>query len=209
MLKRTLLVLVTLLSSGALAQEVVSITGTLTTVIGKPPLTANFSLRPLESGTAFELAGDGKFELKARLARTYDLWVHAEGFAPINRRVEVDATGKLDLGEVKLERTKLVTISVKLFGRDTPKAEVQQLTLDHGSCAQLRADDGSGCFFQLCLAQDGAMPLANTERARLFPLGTAIINDRSSARSLVAGKSFRLEFEDAWCAGELKVDAVK
>ncbi|MBL8911584.1 MAG: hypothetical protein JNM17_12900 [Archangium sp.] len=209
MLLRRLVLPLLLLSSSALAQEVISISGTLTTASGKAPLTANFSLRPRETGTAFELGSNGKFELKARLARSYDLWVNAEGFAPIVRAVEVDATGKLDLGEVRLERTKTVTFSVKLLGRDTAKATPQQVTMDFGGCAHLRADDGSGCYFQLCLNQEGATPLAFTQRASLQPVGSTVVDERSTTRALAVGKSFRLDFEDPWCAGELKVDAVK
>jgi hypothetical protein len=230
-MKKTTLVLslLSLLAMAAPPQKesgvtVVTLRGSLV-ANGKPVTTARFFLSPTQSDTVLELDKAGRFEVKAVTSREYAVSIDADGFAPIRRTVELDARGVGEMGVVKLELLRTVKASVQVAPRGTlATAPVQEIELRHGSCANVRAQDDSGCLLTFCVNQEG--PLLQVTRdwaaARLRPLGKITLADAAAHLpkgtfvtgegelvSLEKGETFSAESTDPYCGGLLHVDEVR
>lgn len=191
---------------------------------GKPVTAARFYLAPQESHTALELDKAGRFEVKAIASREYTVNIDADGYAPLRRTVELDDKGVGDLGAVKLDALKTARASVVVAPRGSlAGAKVQKVELRHGSCANVRAQDDSGCLLAFCVSQDGpALQVARYSGAQLRPVGKVSIADAvaqlpkgtfvtgdQQTVTLEEGAAFAAEPGDPYCGAVLRVDAVK
>lgn len=195
------------------------------TAKGKPVTVARFQVTPSESHLVLELDKTGKFEVKAVASREYVVDIEAEGHAPLRRTIELDERGVGELGAVKLDPLKRAKATVVVAPRGSLAGAVtQELELRHGSCANVRAQDDSGCLLTFCVNQEGPqlqippyntggqpqllgkMPLAGAE-ARL-PKGTFVTGEQSTL-PLREGETWAVTLRDPYCAALLHVDEVK
>lgn len=220
-----MLALATLLSADAADPKetsmIVTVKGALLAE-GKPVTDAHFALRPTSSHTAVDVAKSGSFTIKAVASRSYVVDVWAEGFAPLQREVELDASGTADLGRMTLDRlvTMKVTAVVAPRGKLAGAAE-QQLELQHGACAQIRAQDDSGCLVSFCVTQQRGVLTIDRHSSGSRTLGKVALKDALTRLprggtfvtgigvepvQLVRGETVAFQPPDAWCAGLLHVE---
>jgi hypothetical protein len=190
---------------------------------GVPP-DAQFVLTPTAAHTAVEVGNDGAFVVKAVSARSYSVDVYASGYAPIHRVVDIDARGVANVGTLKLEALKRARATAVVGPRETLKqAPAQELDLSHGSCASVRAQDNSGCAFQLCVTQSGSTLQANrwVNGGSLVPLGKVSLEDAltkepsggtyvtggDTSVPLRAGETVRVQLSDAYCGALLHIES--
>jgi hypothetical protein len=204
----------------------VTVRGSLT-ALGKPVTAAQFYLAPAESHTAVELDKAGKFEVKAVASRSYTVDIVATGYAPVRRAVELDAKGTGDLGAVQLEPLKTARASVVIAPRGSLKGvPAQRIELRHGSCANVRAQDDSGCRLEFCVSQDGPDLQVSryTQSGQMRTLGkvsladaigglpkggTFVVGQDQQTVPLAAGETLVAEPGDPYCAALLHVDELK
>jgi hypothetical protein len=192
---------------------------------GKPVTAARFFLAPAESHTAIEVDKKGQFEVKAVASREYAVNIDADGYAPIRRTVSLDDKGIGELGAVKLEALKTAKVSVVVAPRGTlSSAPVQPIELRHGSCANVRAQDDSGCLLAFCAEQDGpALQIARYNSAGQFrPLGKSSLADglaqiprgtfvtaEQLPVTLRPGEVVAVDLADQYCGALLHVDELQ
>lgn len=102
-------------------------------------------------------------------------------------------------------------------------AKVQRIELRHGACANVRAQNDSGCLLAFCVNQEGPTPqIARYSGVQLRPLGKVSIADAiaqlpkgtfvtgdEQTISLEEGEAFSAEPGDPYCGAVLRVDGVK
>jgi hypothetical protein len=110
-------------------------------------------------------------------------------------------------------------------GRGTlSDAQTQQVEMGHGSCANVRAQDESGCLVSFCATQEGTELLVNrySQSGQLRPLGALSLADALAksprggtfvtgpAHNIVLekGAAFALDSSDAYCVALMHVDEV-
>ena len=97
--------------------------------------------------------------------------------------------------------------------------------LDYGSCANIRAQDDSGCLFSFCVNQEGPeLQIARYSQSGQLralgkvsladaigklPKGGTFVTGQEQVVSLVAGETLASEPADPYCAAMLHVDDVK
>lgn len=192
---------------------------------GKPVTVARFHVSPLESHMALQLSKTGQFEVKAVASREYVVDIIADGHAPLRKNIDVDEHGVADLGVVVLEPLKRARASVVVGPRESLAGAVtQQLELLDGSCANVRAQDESGCLLKFCVNQEGPVlqlthwspygqhrllgkiPLAGAEKR--LQKGTFVTGEHTVV-PLRDGETWAVDTDDPYCAALLHVDAVK
>jgi hypothetical protein len=204
---------------------IVTVHGTLT-ADGKPVTAASFYLQPSSSRTAVQVEKDGRFEVKAVATREYVVNIDAPGYAPVHQELELDAKGNGDLGAVKLETLRTARASVVVAPRGQLKAAaVQPVELRHGSCANVRAQDDSGCLLAFCVTQEGAVLHADrySSGGQLRSLGAVSLADALGKLPkggtfvtgiddrrvpLVKGETLISEPADPYCSALVHVDDV-
>jgi hypothetical protein len=197
--------------------------GKLTAASAKAPLDAQFYLAPQQAHTAVELQKDGTFVVKAVAAREYTIDITASGYAKVRRTAEVDARGVADLGNVQLEPLRKARVSAAVGPRAALKdAPTQTVEVRDETCANVRAQDDSGCLLQFCTNQEGDELKAWSQSGALVPLGKLTLADalkkqpaggtfvtgRGGHAVLRPGEVFRLDAHDAYCGAVLRVDEV-
>ncbi len=202
----------------------VTLRGSLT-ANAKPVTSARFWLAPAESHTAIELDRAGKFELKAMASREYTVHIDADGYAPTRLTVAVNELGVGELGAVKLEALKLAKVSVVVAPRGAlASAPLHPIELQHWSCANVRAQDDSGCLLSFCTHQQGASleidrsfsggqlrtmgKVSLVEALAQVPRGTFVTGDQPAV-TLREGETVAGTLNDPYCGAMLHVDAVK
>ena len=191
---------------------------------GKPVTAARFSVAPVESHTAIELNKKGVFEVKAVASREYLVNIEADGYAPFHRTIELDERGVGELGSITLAALKSARVQVLVAPRGSlAGAKAQQLELRHGTCANVRAQDDSGCLLTFCLTQEGPnLQVAPYSGSGLHPLGKISLGDAAAnlprgtfvtgaqqAVVFTAGETLASDLGDPYCAALLHVDEVK
>ncbi|MBX7113236.1 MAG: carboxypeptidase-like regulatory domain-containing protein [Myxococcaceae bacterium] len=216
-----------LLAFPAAAQEtknetvLITVRGTLNSD-GKPVTAAQFYLSPADSRTAVELTPGGQFTVKGVASRIYSVSINATGYAPVERTIEIDARGTANLGNVKLDTLKTAKMSVVVAPREGFKGvAAQKVDLRHRGCANVRAQDESGCRLEFCVNQAGPnmtvhsysnhghlrplgkMTLADAVEG--LPKGTYVTGDESTV-TLQSGDVWLFDGSDPYCGAVLRVD---
>lgn len=189
---------------------------------GKPVVAAQFYLTPAQGHTAVELDRGGRFEVKAVASRSYSVDIHAAGYAPVRKTIDLDPKGAADLGTVQLHPLTTARLSVVVGPRDSLKGIAsQRIEVRHGSCASVRAQDESGCRIEFCATQDGPQlqiaSFSNAGQLRSagkisiedalgpLPKGT-FVTGHGQAIALNPGETLISELADPYCAAVLHVE---
>ncbi len=191
---------------------------------GKPVTAARFSLTPSEAHTAVALDKKGQFEVKAVASREYAVSIDAEGYAPWRKTVELDERGVGELGSVKLAALRTARVQVLVAPRGAlAGVKAQQLDLRHGACANVRAQDDSGCLLTFCVNQEGpTLQVSPYSSGQLHSVGRVSLSDAAARLprgtfvtggqqlvDLVAGETLASELPDQYCAALVHVVEVK
>lgn len=202
---------------------VITIRGSLFTEGGKPVENARFNLWPKENQSTVELDDSGKFEMKAVASNSYYVDISADGYAPLRKTVDIDNNGTADLGKLQLDALRKIKLTAVVGPRgELGKAPEQVLELRNGACANVRAQDDSGCRVQLCIEQVGADVRMSRSYGNVRSLGKVslkeaianvpkgtIVSNYESMTPLNPGETLHSETGDPYCSGLIHVDEVK